>query len=84
MSAANAKNGIGQYYNIATGKKITLNKLLETLCEIYKIDCTVNYSEPRKGDIKASYAKIDKASTVLKWQPKVDLKQGLELLCKSL
>ena len=83
-TAMTADTGAGQYYNIATGKKITLNQLLKTLCEIYEIEFKVNYSEVRKGDIKESYAVVDKASSILKWNPSVELSQGLKLLCDSL
>ena len=84
MSAITTSEGVGQYYNIATGNKITLNALLKVLCEIYDVSFEVNYSESRKGDIKDSYAVIDKANSLLSWTPSVDLKHGLKLLCDSL
>lgn len=84
MKAINAEDGIGEYYNIATGNKITLNELLKTLCDIYDIEFNVNYGEARQGDIKESYAVIDKAIEKLKWKPAVELGQGLKLLCDSL
>ena len=84
MKAVTTQQGTGQYYNIATGKKITLNQLLETLCEIYNIDFNVNYGDVRKGDIKESYAVIEKANSILKWTPSVELSQGLKILCESL
>jgi nucleoside-diphosphate-sugar epimerase len=84
MKAVTTETGTGQYYNIATGKKITLNQLLETLCEIYNIEFNVNYENVRKGDIKESYAAVEKANSILKWSPSVELSQGLKLLCDSL
>lgn len=84
MKAVTTENCAGQYYNIATGKKITLNDLLKSLCDIYKVDFKVNYGETRKGDIKESYAVIDKAKTILKWNPSVELPHGLKMLCDSL
>ncbi len=84
MKAVTTQQGTGQYYNIATGKKITLNQLLETLCEIYNVDFNVNYGDIRKGDIKESYAVIEKANSILKWTPSVELSQGLKILCESL
>ena len=84
MKAVTTETGTGQYYNIATGKKITLNQLLETLCEIYNIEFNVNYENVRKGDIKESYAAVEKANLILKWNPSVELSQGLKLLCDSL
>ncbi|MBN4063762.1 SDR family oxidoreductase [Cardiobacterium sp. AH-315-I02] len=84
MKAVTAQQGAGQYYNIATGKKITLNQLLASLCEIYNIDFNVHYGDVRDGDIKESYAVIEKANSILNWQPSVELDQGLKLLCESL
>jgi len=84
MKAATTGEGVGQYYNIATGNKITLNELLKTLCGIYDIDFKVEYGEPRKGDIKDSYAVIEKAKTNLDWNPAVELGKGLKLLCDHL
>ena len=84
MKAVITQEGAGQYYNIATGKKITLNQLLETLCEIYNIAFKANYGDVRKGDIKESYAVVEKANSILKWNPSIELKQGLKLLCASL
>lgn len=84
MKAVTTEGCEGTFFNIATGNKITLNDLLKTLCEIYDVEFNVNYGEARKGDIKESYAVIDKANSVLKWQPEVELKKGLKALCDSL
>jgi nucleoside-diphosphate-sugar epimerase len=84
IKAITAEQGVGEYYNIATANKITLNNLLKTLCDIYNIDFKVNYGDVRQGDIKESYALIDKAISKLHWKPAVELSQGLKLLCESL
>lgn len=84
MKAVTTENCAGQIFNIATGNKITLNDLLKLLSDIYSIEFNVNYGEVRQGDIKDSYAAIDKANSILKWKPSVELKQGLKLLCESL
>lgn len=84
MKAITSENGVGEYYNIATGNKITLNDLLKILSDIYGIEFDVNYGEVRQGDIKESYAVINKAIAKLNWSPSVALEQGLKLLCDSL
>lgn len=84
MQAVTTEKGTGQCYNIATGNKVTLNELLSILSEIYDVDFNVNYDEARKGDIKESYAVVEKAKSVLQWSSAVELKQGLKLLCESL
>lgn len=80
IKAVTENNCTGQFFNIATGNKITLNRLLKTLCELYNVEFNVNYEITRKGDIKNSYAAIDKARSTLNWQPKVNLKKGLTAL----
>lgn len=84
MKAVTTENCAGQFFNIATGNKITLNDLLKSLSDIYSIEFNVNYGEVRQGDIKDSYAVIDKANSILKWRPNVELNHGLKLLCESL
>lgn len=84
MKAVTTDDCEGQYYNIATGHKITLNELLKILSDIYSIEFNVNYGEVRQGDIKESYAVIDKAISKLEWKPTVELEKGLKLLCESL
>lgn len=84
MKAITSENGVGEYYNIATGNKITLNDLLKILSDIYGVEFDVNYGDVRQGDIKESYAVIDKAISKLKWNPTVELSHGLKMLCESL
>ena len=84
MKAITSEKGTGEFFNIATGNKITLNNLLNILYEIYSIDFKVSYAEVRKGDIKESYAVVNKAKEQLNWCSLVELKQGLKLLCDSL
>ena len=80
MRAVTENDAAGQVCNIATGHKITLNELLNTLYEIKGQEFAANYDEPRQGDIKESYAKVDKAAEVLNWKSTVELKQGLQIL----
>ena len=84
MKAVTTQGCEGEFFNIATANKITLNDLLKILSEIYNVEFNVNYGEVRQGDIKESYAVIDKAISVLKWEPSVELNDGLRLLCDSL
>lgn len=81
MKAATNDSAAGQVFNIATGNKITLNELLRTFCDIKGSKFSAHYSEPRQGDIKESYANVDKAATRLGWNSKVVLKDGLSSLC---
>lgn len=42
-----------------------------------------NYREFRKGDIKHSFANIDKAKTLLGYNPKIKIKEGIKLAVQS-
>ena len=77
MQAISKEAPVGQVFNIATGKRITLNKLLNTFCDIKQVEFNADYQDPRQGDIKESYANVDKAASVLEWRSTVELKQGL-------
>ena len=80
MQAISSVAAVGQVINIATGSKITLNQLLNTFCEIKQVEFSAEYRDPRQGDIKESYANVDKAATLLGWNPTVELTQGLRAL----
>lgn len=79
IKAVTEKAAAGQFFNIATGNMITLNDLLKTLCDIHNIEFKASYESERKGDIKKSYADIDKAWVNLNWNPIFDLKEGLSI-----
>lgn len=73
------KDGIGgEVFNIAGGAPQSVNNLLKVLKEITAKDINPVYLEPRPGDVRKTYADIEKANKLLGWQPKVDFRQGLE------
>lgn len=80
IRAVTEKGCTGQFFNIACANKISLNRLLKTLCELYEVELNARYEEARQGDIKHSYANIDKAETLLNWSPRIELKEGLSNL----
>ena len=80
MQALKIESGQGSIFNVATGKKQTLNSLLSLMCNIHKCEFSAVYEAPRQGDIKDSYANIGKATANLGWQPTVQLKEGLRNL----
>ena len=78
------KDATNQVYNVAYGENINLNTLLEILKEnLSKYNTEINkieviHGENRIGDIQDSLANIDKARTLLGYNPKYSVKQGLE------
>ena len=74
LACESDKTGV---YNIACGRRITVNKLIGMINEILGKDVEPTYSEARVGDIKHSLADISKASR-FGYEPKSDFKQELE------
>jgi UDP-N-acetylglucosamine/UDP-N-acetyl-alpha-D-glucosaminouronate 4-epimerase len=80
VGAAETSTGIGQVINVANGERVTLNELLAQLIAITgKSGVEAKYLEPRTGDVRHSLADITKARELLGYEPKVKLKEGLEL-----
>jgi len=80
LKAAEAAQGIGQVINIANGERISLNQLLSELISLTgKTGVVADYQEPRAGDVRHSLADITQARTLLGYEPRVNLRDGLEL-----
>lgn len=80
MQAISQDAPVGQVINIATGNRITLNELLNTLYEINQLKFSAEYQDPRQGDIKESYANVSKAAALLNWNSTIELNVGLRSL----
>ncbi|MDQ2975735.1 MAG: SDR family oxidoreductase [Acidobacteriota bacterium] len=79
LKAAQSTKGIGKIMNIANGEQVTLNQLLNQLRVITgKHEAVAHYQETRAGDVKHSVADISRARELLGFEPRVDLRTGLE------
>lgn len=78
----NNKEAFGQVFNIAYGSTVSVNQLYQRICEKLGSDLKVSYKAPRAGEIKNSFAAIDKAGGMLGYKPEVDMETGLELTIK--
>jgi UDP-glucose 4-epimerase len=78
LLACSVKAAAGKVFNIAGGKSITLNGLVEILNEILNSEIKPKYAQPRPGDIMHSIAGISPAQKVLGFKPKYDFEYGLE------
>ncbi|NWG11075.1 NAD-dependent epimerase/dehydratase family protein, partial [Candidatus Bathyarchaeota archaeon] len=81
--ALKANDAVGKAFNIATGEPTTINDLGKLLIEITRRNVKIVHSQPRKGEIKHSYADISEANAKLLYNPKVTLRKGLEELAKD-
>lgn len=73
------EEAINQVFNVAFGERISLNTLWEDLKNISGKEVKANYGPPRKGDVRDSLANIDKAKTLLGYDPLFSVKDGLKL-----
>jgi UDP-glucose 4-epimerase len=67
---------VGQAFNVACGAQFTLNDLLNELRKILKVSIPARYEPARIGDIKHSYAGIDKIKSH-GYKPTVSFVDGL-------
>jgi len=75
LAAASKETGI---FNIAYGKRISINDLAKSIMNITGKKIKPIYKEPRSGDIRHSLADISKAKRKLGYVPKIEIKEGLE------
>src|SRR5436190_1271251 len=67
----------GQMFNVATGRRVTLNETFHLLQGLTSYKGKPKYGPERGGDIKHSLADISKAEAGLGYKPKVDFEEGL-------
>lgn len=78
------ENALNQVYNVAFGERTTLNDLVKLLKqELGEFDSKIEevnviYGPNRKGDVPHSLASIDKAQTLLGYQPEFSMAEGLK------
>src|SRR5579862_5366319 len=76
-ATAPAADVAGQVFNIATGSRYDLNETVKLLAPLTGYNGHVTYAPERAGDIKHSLADIELARQKLRYDPKVDFKEGL-------
>jgi len=69
--------GKGEVFNVACGKRTTVNQLADLINEITGTNYEPVHTEPRRGDVRHSYADITRAKKALGYEPRTGLKEGL-------
>ena len=72
------EEALNQVYNVALGDSITINEMWNELKLIGNSELNVNYRSSRQDDVRASLADISKAKTLLNYNPKIKVKEGLK------
>ena len=82
--STNNKEAINTVFNTAYGDRNTLNNLVDYLKEYLSVyderiaNVAIEYGPNRAGDIPHSLASIDKAKTLLGYDPQFSLQKGLQ------
>lgn len=72
------KESVVGVFNIACGRRISLNELAGLITEIMGIQVEPEYDKPRAGDIRDSLADISAAGEALGYHPDYDMNSGLK------
>jgi len=67
----------GQMFNVATGRRVSLNETFKVLQKLTGYEGQPKYGPVREGDVKHSLADISKAESGLQYRPLVDFEEGL-------
>jgi len=76
---APAQQVAGKVFNVATGRRVTLNEAFQFLQTLTSYSGSPIYGAERGGDIKHSLADISAAEQHLGYKPKVNFEDGLRL-----
>lgn len=73
-----SKNANGEVINVAGGKRITINGLVEKITTLMGKAIEPIYVEPREGDVKHSLADVNKGKNIIGYQASHSLEDGLK------
>ena len=77
LLAMMAQETHGEAVNVACGGQITVNRVIDIICDLLRIDRHADYKGERPGDIKHSCADIQLAQSLLGYQPVVSFEDGM-------
>jgi UDP-glucose 4-epimerase len=69
----------GQPVNVGAGDRTSLNELLALISEVTGVEVDAEHLPPRPGDVRDSLASLARAKRVLRYTPRIKLREGLEV-----
>ena len=76
--ASEIKQSSGEVFNLGCSNPIQLNDLVDKMYEIAEKPKEVQFLEKQKGDVKITHSKIEKARSILRFDPKINIDEGLK------
>ncbi len=83
ICALKVEEGFGEVFNASYGSFVSLNDMVSKINKIFGKSIHIKYLPERKGDVKNSFANIDKARIILGYNPEISFDEGLEKTVKS-
>jgi len=75
--AATAEGISGEVLNVACGGRVSVLQVVEAINKVLGTSIEPQFCDPRPGDILHSSADISKARRLLKYEPQIDLEEGI-------
>ena len=72
------ENSRGEIINLGSGRDMTMNSLLKGICEYMGYAGEWEHREDRTSDVRKLCASIDKAKTLLGFQPATGFEKGIK------
>ncbi len=69
----------GEAFNIGGGHRISVNGLIGLMEKMLRKKARVIHVEKQKGDVENTWADVSKAGSILSWQPRVGISEGLSM-----
>jgi len=83
LAAATAPGVGGRVFNVASGRRTSVNDLVRSIASGVGRELDVKYGEDRAGDVKHSWADIEATRAALGYEPGVELETGLARTVES-
>ncbi len=74
---------VGQAFNVATGDRLSILELAETVREATDVEVPIVHRPPRQGDVRHSGADVSKARRKLGFEASVGLETGIRRLVEE-
>jgi nucleoside-diphosphate-sugar epimerase len=84
LLAADAPGAAGQMVNVAGGQRVSLNRLLREIGELCGVSPSPRHEPARPGDVRDSLADLSRARSLIGYEPRFTLREGLLRTIESL
>jgi UDP-glucose 4-epimerase len=70
--------GDGEIMNLGSGEGVSVNTIFSVLADLTGFEQEPVYGPAKTGEVYKIFLNADRARTILGWNPKIELRQGLE------